>query len=174
VGDASDLDIMAYAKAHDYVLLTHDLDFAAILAATYGKKPSVMQIRAEQLAPDLIGLHIVSALRQLAVELDSGAFGYSRAETDTRARATFARAEFLGFRCGGKLSVKWFEIFAGEKAYSKFRTWLLHQGISGHPGRQWNPVSQPSVTSAVLDPLWILLSLRGLHATLIRGNSVRP
>jgi hypothetical protein len=28
-GDASDLDIMAYAEAHDYVVLTHDLDFAA-------------------------------------------------------------------------------------------------------------------------------------------------
>jgi predicted nuclease of predicted toxin-antitoxin system len=72
-GDASDLDIMAYAQAHDYVVLTHDLDFAAILAATHGKKPSVVQIRAEQLAPDVIGSHIVSALRQLAVELDSGA-----------------------------------------------------------------------------------------------------
>jgi predicted nuclease of predicted toxin-antitoxin system len=72
-GDASDLDIMAYAAAHDYVVLTHDLDFAAILAATHGKKPSVVQIRAEQLAPDLIGPHIVSALRQLAVELDYGA-----------------------------------------------------------------------------------------------------
>lgn len=60
---------MAYAEAHDYVVLTHDLDFAAI----HGKKPSVVQIRAEQLAPDLIGSHIVSALRQLAVELDCGA-----------------------------------------------------------------------------------------------------
>jgi predicted nuclease of predicted toxin-antitoxin system len=55
-GDASDLDIMSYAEAHDYIVLTHDLDFAAILAATHGKKPSVVQIRAEQLAPDLIGL----------------------------------------------------------------------------------------------------------------------
>jgi predicted nuclease of predicted toxin-antitoxin system len=72
-GDASDLDIMAYAAEHDYIVLTHDLDFAAILAATHGKKPSVVQIRAEHLAPDLIGSHIVSALRQLAVELDSGA-----------------------------------------------------------------------------------------------------
>jgi predicted nuclease of predicted toxin-antitoxin system len=72
-GDASDLDIMAHAAAHDYIVLTHDLDFAAILAATHGKKPSVVQIRAEQLAPDLIGSHIVSALRQLAVELDYGA-----------------------------------------------------------------------------------------------------
>jgi predicted nuclease of predicted toxin-antitoxin system len=72
-GDASDLDILAFAKEHDYVVLTHDLDFAAILAATHGKKPSVMQIRAEQLAPELIGPHIVSALRQLSIELEDGA-----------------------------------------------------------------------------------------------------
>ena len=61
---------MAYADVHDYVVLTHDLDFAAILAATHGKKPSVVQIRAEHLVHDLIGSHMVSALRQLAVELD--------------------------------------------------------------------------------------------------------
>ncbi len=33
-GNAPDLEIMAYAKTNDYVVLTHDLDFAAILAAT--------------------------------------------------------------------------------------------------------------------------------------------
>jgi predicted nuclease of predicted toxin-antitoxin system len=65
--------IMAYARANDYVVLTHDLDFAAILAATQGKKPSVVQIRAEQFNPDSIGKHVVAALQQLTVELDQGA-----------------------------------------------------------------------------------------------------
>jgi predicted nuclease of predicted toxin-antitoxin system len=32
--DAADSEIMAYAAKHDYVVLTHDLDFSAILAAT--------------------------------------------------------------------------------------------------------------------------------------------
>ncbi len=72
-GDASDLDILTFAKEHDYVVLTHDLDFAAILAATHGKKPSVVQIRAEQLTPELIGPYIISALRQLSIELHDGA-----------------------------------------------------------------------------------------------------
>jgi predicted nuclease of predicted toxin-antitoxin system len=72
-GDAADIEIMAYARANDYVVLTHDLDFAGILAATHGKKPSVVQIRAEQLNPDVIGKHIVAALQQLAVELAQGA-----------------------------------------------------------------------------------------------------
>src|ERR1700684_4386475 len=71
--DATDIEIMAYAAEHGYVVLTHDLDFAAILAATQGKKPSVVQIRAEQLNPDSIGKHVVVALQQLAVELDLGA-----------------------------------------------------------------------------------------------------
>lgn len=33
-------EIMAYASVNGYVVLTHDLDFSAILAATQGEKPS--------------------------------------------------------------------------------------------------------------------------------------
>ena len=29
---------MAYAATHDYIVVTHDLDFSAVLAATQGKK----------------------------------------------------------------------------------------------------------------------------------------
>jgi predicted nuclease of predicted toxin-antitoxin system len=53
--DALDTDIMAYAAAEDYVVLTHDLDFGAILAVTNGAKPSVVQFRAGDLSPDTIG-----------------------------------------------------------------------------------------------------------------------
>lgn len=42
---ASDAEIMAYALKHDCVVLTQDLDFSSILAATRGTKPSVVQIR---------------------------------------------------------------------------------------------------------------------------------
>ena len=31
---------------------------------------------------------------------------------------------------GGKRSVKWFEIFAGEKAYQQFNTWLPDDSVS--------------------------------------------
>lgn len=73
VSDARDSEIMAYAKANDYVVLTHDLDFGAILAATHGDKPSVVQIRAEDVSPDVIGAQIVAALQQLEGELEEGA-----------------------------------------------------------------------------------------------------
>jgi len=71
--NASDTEIMAFAKAKGYVVLTHDLDFSAILAATRGDKPSVAQIRAENVSPDVIGKPVVDALRQMAAELTEGA-----------------------------------------------------------------------------------------------------
>jgi predicted nuclease of predicted toxin-antitoxin system len=70
---APDSEIMAYARAHGYVVLTHDLDFSAILAATQGTKTSVVQIRSESLNPDIIGAHVLSAVRQLGGQLQSGA-----------------------------------------------------------------------------------------------------
>lgn len=71
--NAPDTEIMTFAMANDYVVLTHDLDFSAILAATQGEKPSVVQIRADDVSPDAIGLQIVAALRQMASELAAGA-----------------------------------------------------------------------------------------------------
>lgn len=71
--NAPDAEIMAYAKLNDYVVLTHDLDFGAILAATHGEKPSVVQIRAGDVSPDVIGAQVVAALRQMASELEEGA-----------------------------------------------------------------------------------------------------
>lgn len=72
-GNATDAEIMAYAKVHDLIVLTHDLDFGAILAATQGDKPSVVQIRAEQTSPEAIGPQVLAALRQMAMELEYGA-----------------------------------------------------------------------------------------------------
>ncbi len=40
--NAPDVEIMDYARQHGYVVLTHDLDFGAILAATQGRAPSVV------------------------------------------------------------------------------------------------------------------------------------
>ena len=71
--NAPDTEIMAYAAANGYVVLTHDLDLGAILAATHGEKPSVVQIRAEDVSPDVIGATVVLALRQMADELEVGA-----------------------------------------------------------------------------------------------------
>jgi len=75
LGDARapDIEIMAYARAQDYVVLTHDLDFGGILAATGGEKPSVVQVRAEKLDPDALGPVVIDALKQMEEELQRGA-----------------------------------------------------------------------------------------------------
>ena len=51
---AADAAIMAYAKDLDWVVLTYDLDFSAILAATQGQKPSVVQIRSGNISPEYL------------------------------------------------------------------------------------------------------------------------
>lgn len=71
--NAPDSEIMAFAKANGYVVLSHDLDFSAILAATHGDKPSVVQIRSEDLSPDVIGRPVIDALHQMTMELEEGA-----------------------------------------------------------------------------------------------------
>lgn len=71
--NAPDSEIMAYATANDCIVLTHDLDFSAILAATHGEKPSVVQIRAEDISPDVIGSQVIAALRQMETDLKEGA-----------------------------------------------------------------------------------------------------
>ena len=64
---------MSFAKSHSYVVLTLDLDFSAILAATSGEKPSVVQIRSDEVNPDVIGQQVVFALQQMTPELELGA-----------------------------------------------------------------------------------------------------
>jgi predicted nuclease of predicted toxin-antitoxin system len=71
--DAPDYELMSYASAHDYVVLTHDLDFSAILAATHGRKASVIQLRTEDLSFNAVGPRVVAALRQTIAELETGA-----------------------------------------------------------------------------------------------------
>lgn len=70
---APDHDLMAYARTHEMVVITHDLDFGTILAATGGDKPSVVQIRASDTRPEAIDAIVVAALHQFTPELMAGA-----------------------------------------------------------------------------------------------------
>jgi predicted nuclease of predicted toxin-antitoxin system len=71
--NARDTEIMSWAAANAYIVLTHDLDFSAILAATQGAGPSVVQIRTEDVSPDVIGVRVAKALHQMKSELEAGA-----------------------------------------------------------------------------------------------------
>jgi predicted nuclease of predicted toxin-antitoxin system len=70
--DAPDQEIMAYARSNGYVVLTHDLDFGAILAAAGGDKPSVVQVRAADISAAVIAGAVIGALQQMAGDLDRG------------------------------------------------------------------------------------------------------
>lgn len=72
-GMATDASIMDYARCHDMVVLTHDLDFGAILAATGGGKPSVVQIGGDDVNPMSIGTQVVDAIAKMQGELEAGA-----------------------------------------------------------------------------------------------------
>jgi len=71
--NAPDHVLFEYAGRRDLVILTHDLDFGAILAAGGGRKPSVVQIRGLDLRPELTASYLLAVLRQTAVELTAGA-----------------------------------------------------------------------------------------------------
>ena len=57
IGDrtATDAVIMAWARDRGVVVITHDLDFSALLASTEGVGPSVLQVRTQDVLPDSIG-----------------------------------------------------------------------------------------------------------------------
>ena len=70
---ASDSEIMHYAAAENFTILTQDLDFGTLLSAGELQRPSVVQIRADHTMPSAIGEATIAALRQLEEELHSGA-----------------------------------------------------------------------------------------------------
>jgi predicted nuclease of predicted toxin-antitoxin system len=72
-GDAPDAELMGWAADHGHVILTSDLGFAAILAATRSRRPSVVQIRGELLIPAAVGATVLAAVGQAAAELQEGA-----------------------------------------------------------------------------------------------------
>jgi len=70
---ATDAVIMAWARDHGFVVITHDLDFSVILAHSAAAGPSVIQIRTQDLLPEAIGADVVRVLRQHDTALAPGA-----------------------------------------------------------------------------------------------------
>ena len=71
--DATDEEIMSYANDNDHVVVTHDLDFSAILSVTHGQKPSVIQIRTQYLNIKEIAELIVTTVQQNSAAIEQGA-----------------------------------------------------------------------------------------------------
>ncbi|NLZ06265.1 MAG: DUF5615 family PIN-like protein [Phycisphaerae bacterium] len=75
VGDpcATDATVMDYARAHGYVVFTHDLDFGAMLAATGAETPSVIQVRMQDVDPASLGETMIALLHRCRRHLEAGA-----------------------------------------------------------------------------------------------------
>jgi predicted nuclease of predicted toxin-antitoxin system len=71
--DADDRTIMAFARINDVVVLTHDLDFGDVLAATNADKPSVVIVRVANMTPEFLAGPVVAGLNQCAKDLEQGA-----------------------------------------------------------------------------------------------------
>jgi predicted nuclease of predicted toxin-antitoxin system len=67
--NAPDVEIMAYAREKGCMVLTRDLDFSAILAATHENRPSVIQIRAPDARPEKILDRVANSLTQMSAEI---------------------------------------------------------------------------------------------------------
>ncbi|MHC4849774.1 MAG: DUF5615 family PIN-like protein [Planctomycetota bacterium] len=71
--DAPDGELMNWARDNEHVILTHDLDFGALLALTYLDGPSVIQIRTIEPLPETVGTRLFQAIDQHQDELKRGA-----------------------------------------------------------------------------------------------------
>jgi predicted nuclease of predicted toxin-antitoxin system len=70
---ASDRVIMDFARRHQMVVFTHDLDFGAILTLTQAVGPSVIQVRSKDPVPEVIGFLVASAIMEHGAHLIAGA-----------------------------------------------------------------------------------------------------
>jgi predicted nuclease of predicted toxin-antitoxin system len=79
------LRILAWANEHGFVVITNDLDFSAILDASAGATPSVVQIRTQDLLSDQVVSTVVHAIEAHRDHIQRGAL-LSIDEAATRVR----------------------------------------------------------------------------------------
>jgi len=70
--NATDREVLAWCASREHVLFTHDLDFGAILAGSGAQGPSVVQLRAENILPEVWLAQVLDALRKAEAEIDQG------------------------------------------------------------------------------------------------------
>lgn len=71
--DATDSEIMDWARSNGAVVFTHDLDFSTALALCAASRPSILQIRGQRVLPEQLGLLVISLLDRYLQDLIDGA-----------------------------------------------------------------------------------------------------
>ena len=62
--DAPDTAIFEYANKNGFVIFTHDLDFGTLLAKSGARAPSLLQVRTQDVSPDVLGSNLNLVLQQ--------------------------------------------------------------------------------------------------------------
>jgi predicted nuclease of predicted toxin-antitoxin system len=70
---APDSEIFDFAAANDWIVFTHDLDFGMLLATLRTRRPSVIQVRAQDVLPSAIGDIVLRAIQTAKPYLEAGA-----------------------------------------------------------------------------------------------------
>ena len=71
--DATDVEIMEYAKDNHCIIVTYDLDFSTILSINKINKPSIIQIRKQNMELFLLVKLLTSSVHLWKNELEDGA-----------------------------------------------------------------------------------------------------
>ena len=64
---------MAWARAENRVVFTHDLNFGTALALTHAAGPSVIQVRGQRVLPEHLAPLVFAVLERYESELSAGA-----------------------------------------------------------------------------------------------------
>lgn len=64
---------MKWARTNGFIVFTHDLDFGSILAATQAMRPSVIQIRTQDVSIAHLKEMVVALLQRFESVLEAGA-----------------------------------------------------------------------------------------------------
>lgn len=71
--DAEDKILMNWARENDHVVFTHDLDFGSALALTKAEKPSVIQVRTQNVTIPHLSKMVISSIQTYNDLLGKGA-----------------------------------------------------------------------------------------------------
>lgn len=73
LGQIADSEVLAKARSEDRVVLTHDLDFSDLIAASGATTPSIILFRLRNMRPESVNRHLRQVLERFQSQLESGA-----------------------------------------------------------------------------------------------------
>lgn len=69
---SKDMEILTYARENNKVVITQDLDFSMLLAVGGYEKPSVINLRLENVKPDFVTSRVIEVVSEMEKELEEG------------------------------------------------------------------------------------------------------